>query len=86
MHQFLNNNLLTSFINTWILPAERRILHGGPILRNDDNVYVPKSCLILTEWHPLIYFPKAWNDLSAVGIRQIVDKLTFNRALKKNTF
>jgi hypothetical protein len=86
MHQCLNNKLPTSFINAWILPAERSILHGCPILRNDDDFYVPKSCLILTEWHPLIYFPKAWNDLSAVGIRQIVDKLTFNRALKKNTF
>jgi hypothetical protein len=69
MHQFVNNYLPSSFANTWITNAERRDEADGPVLRNALDFIVPFSRLSSTENHPLISFPRTWNQFESLEIK-----------------
>ncbi len=69
MHQFVYNLLPVSFANCWMTNIARREAHDCPALRNEDNIFVPFSCLMSTERHPFIIFPKTWNKLSSFELK-----------------
>jgi hypothetical protein len=81
MHQFVNNHLPSSFVNTWTTNAARReetmdqyyMMH---------KIFVPFSCLTSAEKHPLISFPRTWNELDSLEIKLTSSKSQFNRLLK----
>ena len=83
MHQLVNNRLPTSFANSWITNSERREEYGGPVLRNEDDFFVPLSRLSSTEKHPLISFPRAWNEFDIQEIKSTNSKPLFSKLLKK---
>jgi hypothetical protein len=82
MHQFVHNLLPVSFTKCWTTNIARRVAHNGPALRNEDDIFVPFSRLMSTEHHPLIIFPKAWNELSSFKLETISSKTSCNKKLK----
>jgi hypothetical protein len=82
VYQFLNNHLPVSFVGTWITNAARRDDQDGPALRNALDLFVPFSRLTSTSKHPLIAFPKTWNEFNAIEIKLASSKQIFNKALK----
>jgi hypothetical protein len=80
MQQFVFNHLPSSFADSWTSNAARR--EEDPALRNEDDFFVPLSCLSSTDHHPLIIFPKTWNELSAPELKSTSHKNTFNKLLK----
>jgi hypothetical protein len=83
VYLFINNHLPISFANTWINNSARRDDGDGPSLRNALDLFVPYSRLMSTSRHPLISFPKAWNEFNAIEIKFAASKSIFNKALKK---
>jgi hypothetical protein len=79
MQQFVFNHLSSSFADCWTSNAARR--EEGPALRNEDDFFVPLSRLSSTDRHPLIIFPKTWNELSAPELKSTSHKNTFNKLL-----
>ncbi len=77
MHQFINNHLPFSFVNTWTTNAARREEIDGPVLRNALEFLVPFSRLTSTDNHPLISFPRSWNEFDSLEINP--SKAQFNR-------
>ncbi len=82
MHRFVHNPLPVSFDNCWTTNIARWEAHDGPVLRNEDNIFVPLSRLMSTERHPIIIFPKKWNELSSLELKTISSKILFNKKLK----
>ncbi len=82
----VNNQLPVIFNSVWPTNADRRMSYDGPQLRNEDDFYRQISRLASMDRHPLICFPRAWNDFPSAEIKSIPDKLTFkfNKALKKH--
>jgi len=81
MHHYSQNFLPASFTGTWILNSERR-QEDGPIMRNNDDYYVPRSRLALSDRLPFISFPKLWNSFPNDELKFLRNKLVFNSKLK----
>ncbi len=63
--------LPVSFRNTWMTNAMRREDIDVPTLHNQEDYYVPPAKCTSMVLHPLVYFPKLWNnfmiDFSLIG-------------------
>jgi hypothetical protein len=81
MHQHKYNTLPVSFRDTWITNSERREDADAPVLRNEDDYFVPFTRLHSTDAHPLNYFPKIWNDFPMM-IRSTSNKNIFKKETK----
>ncbi len=82
MHQHKYNNLPVSFGDTWITNVERREDNEYlPALRNQEDYYVPFTRLQSTDIHPLIYFPKLWNNFPS-EIQSTSNQNIFKKELK----
>ncbi len=82
IHQFTSNHLPVSFSYTWYLNTIRREDQSGPVLRNEVDYFVPISHLVSTEKHPLVLFPKVWNEFMDLEIKTVSQKNQFNILLK----
>jgi hypothetical protein len=84
MHLYKNDLLPISFRNTWVTNAMRREDMDAPTLRNHDDYYVPPARLSSVDLHPLVYFPKLWNnfinDFNLIG--STANKDVFKKELK----
>jgi hypothetical protein len=58
------NHLPASFNNVWIKNSDRRGETGEEriVLRNEDDYFVPLARLSSIAIHPLVYYPKLWNE------------------------
>jgi hypothetical protein len=83
MQQFTFNLLPVSFNNMWVTNAARQENQDQRELRNESDFYIQFSRLSSTDRHPLIYFPKCWNEFPAIEIKSIANKNIFNNILKK---
>jgi hypothetical protein len=81
MHQYKFKFLPHSFSNTWLTNSQRNEDNNFPVLRNEDDYYVPLSRLRSSDYHPLIYFPKLWNDFPSI-IRSTAIAIFSKRNLK----
>jgi hypothetical protein len=81
MHHFSYNHLPTSFNNMWITNARRQLMldQNPHELRNGEDYYIPFSRLFSIDRHPLINFPKSWNEFSYNDIKSTSHKSTFNK-------
>ena len=85
MQQYIQKLLPVSFDKMWLTNAERRLDHvANPVLRNDDEFFVPPSRLTLTDRFPLICFPKLCRYLEDENIKIQRNKTIFNNLLKKH--
>jgi len=99
MYQFLNDKLPQSFGNIWSTNQERRnqpiqdLIHEHlvdilpsppPLLRNQNELFVPFSRLVLTDRFPLTYYPKLWSNfnLQIPGLKYFPTKIIFNKKLR----
>lgn len=88
IQQYIQGFLPASFNDTWRTNEDRRtgINENHTIrLRNDADLYVPRSRLSTTANHPLTAFPRAWVEFNIDNIKLIRNKLEFNAELK-NTY
>jgi hypothetical protein len=83
MHQHYFKQLPASFGSTWSTNAERRDDAHHIALRNEEDYYVPRSRLNSMDNHPLVYFPKIWNEFPSL-IKSIGNKIIFKIELKKH--
>jgi hypothetical protein len=81
MHQYKFKFLPHSFSNTWLTNSQRNEDNNFPVLRNEDDYYVPLSRLRSSDYDPLIYFPKLWNDFPSI-IRSTANRNIFKKELK----
>jgi hypothetical protein len=82
MRQYSLKFLPISLNTAWSTNAERRTGVDPTSLRNDDDLYIHLARLSCTEHHPLISFPKLWNEFPAQDLKLISSKTTFNKSLK----
>jgi hypothetical protein len=74
MQQFTFNLLLVFFNNMWVTNAVRHKQQDQRELRNESDFYIQFSRLSSTDRHPIIYFPKCWNE-SAIEMKTIANKI-----------
>jgi hypothetical protein len=90
MQQFYFNHLPLSFNNMWLTNARRRELQLADQdqephdLRNEGDFHVSFSRLSSSDRHPLINFPKTWNEFAHPEIKSTAHKSVFNTQLKKH--
>ncbi len=78
MQQFYFNHLPISFNNMWLTNARRRELQLADQdqephdLRNEGDFHVLFSRLSSSDHHPLINFPKTWNDFAHPEIKSTI--------------
>jgi hypothetical protein len=68
MHQHCFKQPPASFGSTWFTNAKRRDDANHIALRNNEDYYEPLSRLSSTDNHPLVYFPKIWNEFPSLII------------------
>ncbi len=67
----------------WVTNATRHKIQDQWELRNESNFYIQFSRLSSTDLHPLIYFPRCWNEFLAIEIKTIANINVFNNTLAK---
>ena len=53
------------------------------VLRNNDDLFIPQSRLVLTDKFPLVYYPTLWCNLDNYDIKIQRNKNVFNNKLKE---
>jgi hypothetical protein len=76
MHQHYFKQLPASFGSTWSTNTERRDAVHHIALQNEEDYYEPLSRLSSTDNHPLVYFPKIWNEFPS-SIKSTANKIIF---------
>jgi hypothetical protein len=78
------NHLPASFNNVWIKNSDRRGETGEEriVLRNEDDYFVPLARLSSIAIHPLVYYPKLWNEF-VNPCKSTSSKILFKKELKK---
>jgi hypothetical protein len=84
IHQHYFKQLPASFGSTWSTNAERRDEVHHIALRNEEDYCEPLSRLSSTDNHPLVYFPKIWNEFQSL-IKSTANKIILKLSYK-NTF
>jgi hypothetical protein len=74
MHQFSHKLIPISLNTAWSTNAERRTSADPTVFRNDDDLYFHLARFSCTERHPLISFPKLWNEFPAQDLKLISSK------------
>lgn len=80
MFDFCKNNIPSGFCTSWITNS---IYRPSRQLRQDNNLHELMPILSSLENHPLILFPRIWNDISN-EIRACKYKSAFKTRLKEN--
>ena len=83
MQRFVQGFLPVSFTNVWITNRVRRQGQAQIELRDDDNMFIPFVHLKSLTLHPLIFFPKIWEQFPDESIKFIRDIPEFNFKLKQ---
>jgi len=83
MQNFHQKKLPVLLENTWHLNLERTIGENAMQLRNQDQINMPFVRLSSTEKHPLVQFPKLWDEFPDNNIKIIRNKKDFDSKLKK---
>jgi hypothetical protein len=83
MQRFVNDYLPVSFVNEWQTNASIRG-ENIPLLRNQDDLYIPFSRTNFVERLPLISFPKLWTNFQSFDIKFLRNKLEFKTKLKNH--
>ena len=81
-HRFVYGFLPESFSNTWTLNRIRRADQSHVELRNDNRFFLPFVRIETLKFHPLISFPKLWEDFPDESIKFTREKIEFNYKLK----
>jgi hypothetical protein len=82
MQQFSQGFLPTSFSNTWVTNAIRRVDQPQIELRNRDNFNIPFTRTAFLDKHPLFAFPRIWDEFPDQNIKFIRNRFEFNTELK----
>jgi hypothetical protein len=82
MHHFTQNFLPISFNYTWLRNSVRNLGENEIVLRNNNDLQIPFSRLKTTDQHPLISFPKIWENFPDIQIKFIRNKIEFDEKLK----
>jgi hypothetical protein len=82
MHNYVNGYLPNAFVNEWPTNAD---LRGEllPILRNQDDLFIPFARTVFSERLPFVNLPKIWSQFTNFEIKFIHSKLEFKSKLKK---
>jgi len=83
MQKFHQKTLPTLLSNTWLFNSERIIGENSLTLRNHYQINIPFVRLSSMERHPLIAFPKLWDDFQDNGIKIIRNRIEFCNKLKE---
>ncbi len=88
MQKFVHGLLPNSFVNTWTSNVERHALRGfggtgSYILRNSEDLYIPRSQISSLDRHPYFLLPRLWTNFTEHSIKHIRDKTEFNFKLKE---
>jgi hypothetical protein len=85
MYLYTFKHLPASFNNIWIKNSQRRGENGEDriVLRNEDDYFVPFARLSSIAAHPLLYFPKLWNEFED-PCKSTNSKVQFKKELKKH--
>ena len=92
MYQFFLGLLPTSFNNVWTTNLARclnvnvdplAVKHNLYVLRNNDDLYIPPSRLVLTDKFPLRLYPTLWMNLDNHDVKLQRNKNLFNSKLKE---
>jgi hypothetical protein len=88
MHQFVYNHLPLSLSRCWLNNVERK--DDGPALLDEDDfivdfflLFCTNAHLSPTDRHPVVVFPKSWNERDALEPKSTSPKNVFNKSLKK---
>jgi hypothetical protein len=79
MHQLLHFHLPMYFFNCWPINADRREGQEGPALCNEEDIYVPFSCLTSTEFL-FLFFSENMDKVSEPDIKSTSNKKAFNKS------
>jgi hypothetical protein len=71
MQHFLFKYLPLSFSETWLTSANRQAGMDPTPLCHDDDLHITLARLTCTENHPVVSFPKVWNELPAHDLKTI---------------
>jgi len=82
MQKFHQKTLPTLLSNAWIFNSERTIGDNALVLRNHYQVNIPFIRLASIERHPLLSYPKLWDDLPDNNVKIIRNRLEFCKKLK----
>ena len=83
MQRFTQNFLPISFGDTWVRNNIRNEGENEIILRNHNAFQIPFSRLVSIDRHPIIAFPKFWEQFPDNQIKFIRNKTEFDEKLKK---
>ncbi len=82
MQRFVQGYLPISFENVWVTNRIQRENEDQITLRNDDCFFIPFARLSNLKYHPLVNFPKTWENFPNGEIKFIRNKNEFNSKLK----
>jgi Reverse transcriptase (RNA-dependent DNA polymerase) len=83
MHQYVNGFLPQAFQNEWPTNADLRG-ENLPILRNQDDLFIPFARSCFADRMPYFNLPKLWSSFNVAEIKFIRDKNSFKINLKKH--
>jgi hypothetical protein len=83
MHRFSQHFLPLSFSDTWVRNNIRNIGENEIMLRNANTLQIPFSRLVSTDKHPLVAFPRIWENFPDLHIKFMRSKNEFDQKLKK---
>jgi len=83
MQKFHQKTLPTLLSNSWIYNSVGVIGENALVLRNHYQVNIPYIRLASIERHPLISFPKLWDDLPDHNVKIIRNRPEFSKKLKE---
>ncbi len=84
MQRFTQNFLPASFGDVWVRNNIRNEGENEIMLQNRDALNIPFSRLFSLDRHPLILFPKIWEDFPDHQIKFISNRIEFDEKLKKH--
>jgi hypothetical protein len=82
MHDYVNSNLPSSFINVWQTNSDMRDPENFMQLRNDHEFFIPFSRLESCRKFPMYDFPRLWNDFPNDEIKSITSRILFKKSVK----
>ncbi len=82
MHRFTQNFLPISFGDVWVKNNIRNEGENEIVLRNSNALQIPFSRLISIDRHPIIAFPKLWEQFPDIQIKFLRNRLEFDEKLK----
>ena len=84
MQSYYQKTIPALLRNTWQLNSERFIGENDLQLRNASHFNLPVNRLASTDCHPLVSFPKLWDEFNVPSISIIRNKLEFGNKLKEH--